>query len=109
MRRLLARGVIALILISGVFGKDFGAVRAQAESSANPHVKLQWIDAAGSVVDLDWKTRTRWIWKQVTDRSTGERSGSFIQISIELPQHLAIELPAGSHAQLLESDRKSVV
>ena len=60
---------------------------AWPDHSADVSVKLQWIDAEGQTIDLNWYRETRWIWKESTQKEKKVLS-PFLELWIEFPSHL---------------------
>ena len=77
----------------------FSVSASETETEAN----LKWVDSSGNMVDLDWQSQVRWIWKQVPGAHSSVRTGAFAQVWIDLPPQLHLSVPDESPLRLLES------
>lgn len=59
---------------------------ASADSGGKLHPLLQWFDDKGQIVDVDWRTSARWMWKS-TDNGELEPA---VELWIALPQQIQV-------------------
>ena len=65
-----------------------------------PSVRAEWIDSDGQVSATQWRSGSSWVWSQ---------NHLNLQTVIEIPQHLAEQLPASLASRLREKDFKGPI
>lgn len=72
-------------------------------ASENP--KLQWFNSDGHIAIVNWKTETRWVWKE---QKTGDVQPVF-EVSISIPKHVQINEVTSSNARLASSQDRIIL